>query len=118
MTYEQIVAEVQKICDGADLGDYKNHLAVEVNIIGEGSGIFYIEAKDGVLRAEPYSYNDRDVRFNISADNFIKLATGKLDAVWAFTTGKLKIDGSVEKALEFKKIIDIVLKKQQFFSSV
>lgn len=109
MTYEQIIAEVKKVCDGKNLGDYKNHLAVEVAITGEGEGVFYVEAKDGVLHAEPYNYNDRDVRFNISGDNFLKLVSGKLDPVWAFTTGKLKIDGSVEKALEFKKILDMIL---------
>lgn len=110
MTYEAIVSEVKKICDGADIDGYSGHLAVEIAIIGDGEGVFYIEAKDGKLHVEPYNYYDRDARFNISADNFIKLAAGKLDPVWAFTTGKLKIDGSVEKALEFKKILDKIKK--------
>lgn len=110
MTYQQIVSEVKKYCGGADLGDYRNHLAIEVAIIGEGEGVFYIEAKDGKLNVEPYTYNDRDARLNMSADDFLKLAAGKLDPVWAFTTGKLKIDGSVEKALEFKKVLDKIKK--------
>ena len=33
---------------------------------------------------------------------------GSLDPVFAFTLGKLKIDGSLEKALEFKEILDAV----------
>lgn len=110
MTYQQIISEVKKFCADANLGDYKNHLVVEVAIKGEGEGVFYIEIKDGKINIEPYDYHDRDVRFNISADNFIKLATGKLDPVWAFTTGKLRIDGSVEKALEFKKVLDKIKK--------
>ncbi|MBQ8297965.1 MAG: SCP2 sterol-binding domain-containing protein [Ruminococcus sp.] len=108
MTYEEIVSEVKKVCDGKILNNYSDHLAVEVNITGEGEGVFYIEAKDGVLHAEPYNYYDRDARFNISAKNFLKLAEGKLDPVWAFTSGKLKIDGSIEKALEFKNVLDMV----------
>ncbi|MCI6560910.1 MAG: SCP2 sterol-binding domain-containing protein [Ruminococcus sp.] len=56
------------------------------------------------------NYFDRDVRLITSADNFIKIASGKLDPVWAFTTGKLKLEGSVEKALEFKKVLDLVKK--------
>lgn len=110
MTYEEIVKEVKNYCDGADLGDYKEHLAIEIAIKGEGEGVFYIEAKDGKLNVEPYDYHDRDARLNITAANFIKLAKGKLDPVWAFTTGKLKIDGSIEKALEFKKVINKVNK--------
>ena len=108
MKYEEIVAKVKELCGSADLKDYKKHLAVEVAIKGEGEGVFYIEAKDGKINVEPYTYNDRDVRFTATADNFIKLASGKLDPVLAFTTGKLKIDGSIEKALEFKKIVEMI----------
>lgn len=46
----------------------------------------------------------------MTAKNFLKLVNGELDAVLAFTLGKLKIDGSIEKALEFKKILDTVKK--------
>ena len=108
MKYEEIVAKVKEMCGSADLKDYKNHLAVEVAIKGEGEGVFYIEAKDGEINVEPYDYHDRDVRFTATADNFLKLASGKLDPVLAFTTGKLKVDGSIEKALEFKKIVEII----------
>ena len=110
MTYEKIVAKVKEYCDGAELNGYSGHLAVEIEITGEGEGVFYAEAKDGKLHVEPYNYFDRDVRLITSADNFIKIASGKLDPVWAFTTGKLKIEGSVEKALEFKKVLDLVKK--------
>ncbi len=37
--------------------------------------------------------------------NFNKLIDGKLDPVLAFTTGKLKVDGDVGKALEFSKLL-------------
>lgn len=110
MKYEEIVAKVKELCGSADLKDYKQHLAVEVAIEGEGEGVFYIEAKDGKVYVEPYDYHDRDVRLITTADNFIKLAGGKLDPVLAFTTGKLKVEGSIDKALEFKKIVDMATK--------
>lgn len=108
MNYQEIVAKVQELCAGAELNDYKNHLAVEVAITGEGEGVFYIEARDGKVYVEPYDYKDRDVRLITSADNFISIAMGKLDPVKAFMTGKLKVDGSIDKALEFKNIVDSV----------
>ncbi|MDE6579809.1 MAG: SCP2 sterol-binding domain-containing protein [Ruminiclostridium sp.] len=110
MTYQEIVAEVKNLCKDADLGDYKKHLAVEVAITGEGEGVFYIEAKDGKINVEPYNYNDRDVRLTATADNFIAIASGKMDPVDAFFKKKLHIDGSIEKALEFKKIVEKVKK--------
>lgn len=110
MTYEEIVAKIKELCGSAELKDYNKHLAVEVEIRGEGEGVFYIEAKDGKINVEPYSYNDRDVRLIASADNFLKITSGKLDPVFAFTTGKLKVEGSVDKALEFKKVVDMIKK--------
>lgn len=108
MTYQEIVSEVKKLCAGAELKKYAKHLAVEVAITGEGEGVFYIEAKDCKINVEPYSYNDRDVRLTADAKNFIAIAKGELDPVKAFMTGKLKVDGSIDKALEFKSVVEEV----------
>lgn len=43
--------------------------------------------------------------FICSADTLLKLAAGKLDPVFAFTTGKLKVEGSLEKALKLQKFV-------------
>ena len=53
----------------------------------------------------PYEYIDRQCELVISMDNFIKLVTGKLDPVAAFTLGKLKVNGDLGKAIEFSNII-------------
>ena len=68
-------------------------------------GIFYIEVKDGRVDIQPYRYNDTDCTICMKTDNFVKLLDGKLDAVIAFTTGRLKIDGDMGKALAFAELI-------------
>jgi putative sterol carrier protein len=108
MTYEEIVAYAKKKMADVDVTDYKGHLAVQVNITGEGEGAFYIELKDKELHVEPYEYYDHDCKFIISAKNFLKLIDGSLNPVAAFTVGKLKVEGSIEKALEFQKIAEAV----------
>lgn len=113
MTYREIFESSKKIIMEADVSSFDNHLAIEIDIEGEGSGIFYIELKDKQLFVEPYEYYDRDCRFITTAENFIKLAEGKLDAIAAYTTGKLKIEGSIDKALEFKNILDAVKKQKK-----
>ncbi len=111
MTFEEIFAKSKEKLLKSDVSDMDYHLAVQINIEGEGSGAFYVELSDGKLNVEPYEYNDRDCKFIMTAKNFLKLADGKMDAIAAFTLGKLKIEGSLEKALEFKKILDRVNKK-------
>lgn len=90
--------------------DYKKpapdyFLAVQVNLTGDNGGTFYIALRNGNIDVAPYDYHDRSCGITISPEDFLKLMDGKLDAVAAFMTGKLKIDGSKEKALEFSKIV-------------
>lgn len=111
MTYEEVFNESKKIIMQADVSDVPGHLAVEIDIIGEGEGAFYIELKDGQLFVEPYEYYDNDCKFIVSAEDFLKMANGKLDSIFAFTTGRLRVEGSIDKALEFQKIVEAVKKK-------
>ena len=111
MTYEEIFAQLKEIIMESDVSGIGGHLAVDIDIIGEGAGAFYIGLLDGKLYVVPYEYYDRDCKFIVTAEDFLKLAEGSLNAVFAFTTGKLKVEGSLDKALEFQKIVEAVKKK-------
>ena len=112
MTYAEFFEEVKSKFMEADTSDITEHLAYQFNITGEGEGIFYVEVKDGVLSVEPYEYYDRDVMFICEAKTLRKIAEGKLDPVAAFTLGKLKVEGSIDKALKLKGIIERKKKKK------
>lgn len=105
MTYEEIFNQVKDTFKDVDVSGVNEHIAYQFNITGEGEGIFYVEVKDGELHIEPYEYHDRDAMFICSADVLLKLMGGKLDPVKAFTFGKLKVEGSIEKALKLKEFI-------------
>ncbi len=111
MTYEEIFNASKEILTKKDVNGFENkHLAVQIDITGEGEGAFYIELNNGKLDIQPYEYYDRDVKFIVSAKNFLKIAEGKLNSVLAYTTGKLKVEGNLEKALEVQKIIEQINK--------
>lgn len=105
MTYNEVFEKVKEMFMKADVSKVDEHLAFQFNITGEGEGSFYAEVKDGRLSVEPYEYYDRDAVFICSADTLMKLASGRLDPVFAFTTGKLKVEGSLEKALMVQKFV-------------
>lgn len=46
------------------------------------------------------------MRFLYAALRLFKLAEGRIDPILAFTTGKLKVEGNIDKALRLKQIID------------
>lgn len=112
MTYAEFFYEIKNKFMGADVSDIKEHLAYQFSIEdGEAGGIFYVEVKEGQLFVEPYEYYDRDAMFISDPDTFMKIAEGKVDPVWAFTTGKLKVEGNIDKALRLKEIIELKQKK-------
>ena len=101
MTYESIVAAVRKKLSKADVSSIPGTLAFQVDVEGKAEGIFYIEIKDGQLHVEPYDYHDRNARLIINGSNLMKLVNGKL----AFTTGKLKVDGDTNAAMELIRFL-------------
>ncbi|MCM1024155.1 MAG: SCP2 sterol-binding domain-containing protein [Prevotella sp.] len=111
MTYEEIFAKAQSLFAKGDASGFEGDFAIQVNITGEGEGAFYIAYKNGALDVAPYEYHDRDAILYASAENFLKIAEGSLGAVPAFLSGKLKVEGSTDKALELDKLITYMKKK-------
>lgn len=111
MTYEEIFSKSKELILANNASGIGEHLAVEVDIIGEGAGAFYIELKDGKLFVEPYEYYDRDCKLIVSGEDFINICGGSLDAVKAFTNGSLKIEGDIDKALKISEIFNAVKEK-------
>ncbi|MGN0523478.1 MAG: SCP2 sterol-binding domain-containing protein [Eubacterium sp.] len=106
MTYESIVEATRNKFSDANVSSVQGTMAFQINIEGKSvNGIFYIEIKDGKVNVEPYEYYDRNAIITMNGTNFIKLINGKLDPVVAFTTGKLKVDGDINAALEMIKFI-------------
>ena len=114
MTYADFFYDIKGRFMGADVSDIHEHLAFEFNIEDEeAGGAFYVEVKDGVLYVEPYEYYDRDARFICAPDVLVKIAEGEMDPIWAFTTQKLKVEGSIDKALRLKDIIEAKQKQMK-----
>lgn len=106
MTYESIVETTRNKFAGVDVSSVQGTMAFQINIEGKAvNGIFYIEIKDGQVNVEPYEYYDRNAIIHMNGTNWVKLISNKLDPVLAFTTGKLKVDGDINAALEMIKFI-------------
>ena len=112
MTYAEFFHEIKGKFMGTDVSTINEHLAYQFCIEDEeAGGIFYVEVKEGVLYVEPYEYYDKDANFIADVKTFRKIAEGKLDPVVAFTSGKLRVEGNIDKALLLKDVIE--LKKKQ-----
>lgn len=105
MTFNELVEKVRKKASAANISGV-DFLAVQINITDpDVGGVFYVEVKNGEIHVEPYDYHDRSCGFTIEMKNFVRIMDGKLDPVAAFSTGILKVDGDLGKALEFSKLL-------------
>ena len=104
MTFETILEKAREMARKADISGI-DFLAVQINIEGGESGVFYVEVKDGRISVEPYEYYDRQCRIAISGDDFDRLIRGTLDPRKAYDEGTLRVDGDLDKALKFSELI-------------
>ena len=101
-----IIEKARKILSKKDLSDLPYKFAVQVNLTGRVSGVFYVEVLDGNLTVEPYEYIDKDASVNLTKTTFDSIVSGKMHVDEALEGKKLIIDGDAEALLQFKKIFD------------
>ena len=97
MTYEQIVDMVRKVFENADARTIYEHVAIQVNVVGEGEGIFYFEVADRQCCVEPYDYYDRDGLIITDAQTLRDLCSKKVTMSESLRNGTIKYDGDYRK---------------------
>lgn len=107
MTFQEAFNEIKSIFIHSDVHEYRGHLAMQVTMTGEGGGTFYIEFQNGIVCVEPYDYKDYDTWFIADTYDFLKIARGEMNAVAAYTVGKLRIEGDMGKASEIQRLVGI-----------
>ena len=105
MTFWDYYEKLKKIFMSADISKLSGDMAMQINLTGEGEWIFYAEYTGGKLSVEPYSYDDRDAMLIADAGDFLKIAEGKMDPIQAYFTGKLRVEGNLDKALVVRDLV-------------
>ena len=104
-TFAKAFDEVKAKLNGADISGVNSDFAIQVNMINKDcGGAFYIQVKDSELIVEPYDYKDNDAMVSAMQGDILKLINGKLNPVTAFATGKIVVEGNLDKAMELANI--------------
>lgn len=98
MTFQEMFDRAKTALTKASAADPTAFVAVQVNVTGDGSGIFYVKAADGVLAVEPYDYLDRDVMLTADSEAL-------LTALETAQTEALELEGDAEKVAAFRTIL-------------
>jgi putative sterol carrier protein len=97
--FHQLLDQVAKGLDGKSTGEAKT---IRFDLGDEGIYRLIIEA-DGACRAETGD-GEATATLHMKASDAVKLLTGKLNPMIAFTTGKIKAEGDVRALMALQGI--------------
>ena len=77
------------------------------NITGEEAGVWALQIINGEGKTIPGGVEKPDVTFTMSDKDWLAMAEGKLDAMNAFMTGKLKVAGDMMLAMKVPNLFQM-----------
>ncbi len=99
MTYKELVEKVREIFEYSDARNIFEHIAIQINVTGEGAGIMYLEVAQRQVSIEPYDYYDRDGIITIDSTVLLDLCNGKYKFRYAYDHGLMTYQGNERKLL-------------------
>jgi NAD(P)-dependent dehydrogenase (short-subunit alcohol dehydrogenase family)/acyl dehydratase/putative sterol carrier protein len=101
-----VVAEVFDAMPGSFVADAAAGVDVifQYNISGHGGGDWFSIIKDATCQVEAGSHEKPSCTLKMSDSDFLDLMNGKLPAMQAYTSGKLKIEGDIMKSQLIEKL--------------
>ena len=76
----------------------------QFDISGDEGGSWHVTVKDGICEVAEGSHASPTTTIKMVDEDFVKMITGKLNAMSAFTSGKLKIEGDLMKSQLIEKL--------------
>jgi len=101
-TTEEVFTEIDSRLknDPAKIGSLNATYAFDLD--GEN---YHITLKDGAGEAGTGAPTDPNITITMKPEDFVDLATGKLDGTMAFMSGKLKIKGDMGLAMKLQGLL-------------
>lgn len=97
MAVDQLTAKIYNKLSKANLAGAEGKVAIQFNLTGKVTGVFYVEILNGVPSVMPYEYIDHDAIVSGSLTNIEKVINGKLVPQVAVAEGKIKIEGNFDQ---------------------
>ena len=79
--------------------------AYAFDLAGENPGQYHVVLKNGTGEAGAGAPENPNITISMKSEDFVDLATGKLDGTMAFMSGKLKIKGDMGLAMKLQSVL-------------
>jgi putative sterol carrier protein len=78
--------------------------SIQFDLSGDDGGQWYAVIKDGSVSFEEGTMKDPAATIHMSAEDFVAMTSGELNAVNAFMMGKVKVDGDLNTVMKFQSL--------------
>ena len=75
---------------------------LQFDLSGDGGGQFWLDINDGNIQAYEGTHENPNMTLKASAEDYYNVATGKMNAMQAFMSGKIKIQGDMSMAMKMQ----------------
>ena len=75
---------------------------IQFDLSGENGGQFWLHINDGALETGEGAHDSPKMTLKANADDWVKVSTGELNAMQAFMSGKIKIQGDMSLAMKMQ----------------
>jgi len=101
------MAELGQLVDAIEeRSDALNSLGYRVRFDLTDGGSILVDATGGKADVSTVEGGEADTVMKLSSDNLLKLVQGKLNPMIAFSTGRLKVQGSQGVAMKLAGLLD------------
>ena len=102
MTFQQTLAILREKIESAKL---EGTAVYQFCLSGENGGDFYADVVEGKGEIKEGMADEPAITISMSDDDFGGLMTGKLNAVGAFMSGKIKVKGDMMLAMKLQNML-------------
>ena len=98
MTFQEMFDAAKAGFSKADASNLSGNMAVQIAVTEDGTGIFYVEATDGVLNVQPYDYRDNTASVTLPNSTLLALLQRETTLPEAVAAGLATVTGCMESA--------------------
>lgn len=80
---------------------------IQFNLSGENGGEWYVTIKDGAITVDSGTAEDPKLSITADGQDMLDIFTGKLNAMAAFSGGKLKLSGDLGLSMKLMNFFKI-----------
>lgn len=98
MTFQEMFDAAKAGFANADVSGLNGHVAIQIEVTGDGKGIFYAEITDGVLNVQPFNYYDNTAAVTLPHSTLFALLRRETTLPEAVAQEKAFVQGCMESA--------------------